>query len=161
MPNQIVDFDKFVVWRASGDHYSTDIFICSHGAYKENDGKFKLPDYGSGKPNLYFYGAHDSSITETECNTIIASKDPKSFAKSIIGPGSSCWNYILAEYPRDWFDAATNHAKQAKDNHKVLHDCLLIKGSSGIINLKQVIDTLISKGVKYLNFNYMACRTTM
>lgn len=160
MPDQIKDFGDFVVWRVSGEYYGTDIFICSHGGYDDSDGSFDLADYGSGKPNLYFYGAHGESISESLCNSIIASETPSSAAKSIMGPGSSCWNYMLAEYKKDWFEAATRSAKQAHDNYQVLHDCLLIKGSSGIVYLKEVVNVLRDEGIKYLNFHFMACRKT-
>ena len=160
MPNQTVDFGDFVVWKASGDFYGTDVFICSHGGYDTNDGSFDLGDYGTGKPNLYFYGAHETSISEGLCNSIIASQDPTESAKSIMGPGSACWNYMLEEYPDDWFNAATRHAKQAYDDYQVYHDCLLVKGSSGIIYLKEVVNVLIDENVKYLNFHFMACRST-
>ena len=161
MPNQIKIFDSFAVWRASGEHYGTDLFICSHGGYDETDAMFNIPDYGAGKPNMYFYGAHGKSITEGTCNKIIASEDPSSKSTSIIGAGSSCWNYTLSEYPRDWFDAATASAVKAKDDFNVLHDCLLIKGSSGNVKLKDIIDTLAKKGIKYINFHFMACRSIM
>jgi hypothetical protein len=158
MPNQIIDFGKFVVWRANGNNYSTDVFICSHGGYDNSNGNLTLPNYNTGKPNMFFYGAHGTSITEGTCNTIIASANPPGAAKSIAGPGSPCWNYILAEYKRDWFNGATASAVQAQKSYGVLHDILMIKGSSGIITLKDVLSTLASNNVKYLNYHYMACR---
>ncbi|PKH52009.1 hypothetical protein CXF68_15500 [Tenacibaculum sp. Bg11-29] len=159
MPNQIIDFGDFVVWRASGNHYATSVFICSHGGYDDQDGMFNIPDYGSGKPNMYFYGAHGESIIEGKCNRIIESENPINEAISIVGAGSSTWNYKLSEYPRDWFEAATQSAVKAKEDYNVLHDCLMIKGSSGIVTLRSVIDKLEKEGVKYLDFNYMACRS--
>jgi len=161
MPDMIKDFGDFVVWRVSGDSYGFDVFICSHGGYKEEDGSFKLPDYKSGKPNMYFYGPHGKSITESECNTIIGSEKPEEKAQSIIGPGGGRWNYLLQEYKKDWFDAATKYAKKAKEDHSVLHDVLMIKEKAGIIHLKDVIKTLSDNGVKYLNYNFMACRSSV
>lgn len=159
MPNQIIDFDKFVIWRASGGHYGTDLFICSHGGYDETDAMFDLPEYGTGKPKMYFYGNHGKSITEGVCNGIIASENPAKKATSIVGPGSSCWNYTLIEYPRDWFEAATGSAVQAMEKFDVLHDCLLIKGSSDEVKLQGIVNTLAKKGIKYINYHYMSCRS--
>jgi len=159
MPNQIVDFGDFVVWRASGEHYATSVFICSHGGYSDEDGMFKIPDYGTGKPNMYFYGAHGESITEGVCNEIIGSEEPEKKATSIVGAGSSTWNYVLAEYKRDWFEAATRSSLIAKRDFNVLHDCLMIKESSGIVTLESVMKTLKKHGIKYIDFNYMACRS--
>jgi hypothetical protein len=161
MPDMIKDFGDFVVWRVSGDSYGFDVFICSHGGYDEEDGSFKLPDYKSGKPNMYFYGPHGKTITVGECNNIIGSDKPEQEAKSIIGPGGDCWNYLLKEYKGNWFDAATKHAKMAKEEHNVLHDVLMIKEEAGIIHLKDVIKTLTDNGVKYLNYNFMACRSNV
>jgi len=160
MPNQIVDFGKFVVWRFTGEHYATQAFICSHGGYDDNDGSFTLPDYNSGAPEMLFYGPHGEPITVGRCNHVIAQPDPKQEATAIAGPGSNIWNYRLSKFPSDWFDNATVSAKRAKETHDVNHDIILLKDQAGPTFLGEVIGTLDQRGIRYLAFHFMACRST-